>query len=163
MTTTLRSFGPQVFSITITGLKPDTEHKFYLLDKDVTSDCAPLTGTNVSSLFGYKLSSLLSLTSSKVQQIRSSYQVGSPLISGVNGKLEFYYFFSPSNSPYQLDGYSGSGSSKYAKAKIPESPQKVYVKSLDGMSYAEAEIQVKTKTTTKTAYRQRGGDNGRNV
>lgn len=144
---TIRTFGPQVFFISITGLKPDTEHKFYLLDKDVTVDCAPITGTNVTSLFGYKLSSLLSLTSSKIQNIRTSYTIGSPLISGINGKLEFYYFFSPTNSPYQLDGKS--------QAKIPESPQKVYVKSLDGNSYAESSIEVKTKTVTNTVYRTR--------
>lgn len=144
----IRSFGPQSFLITITGLKPDTEHKFYLLDKDVTSDCAPITGTTASSLFGYELSSLLSLTSTKVQQIRSSYTVGSPLISGSNGKLEFYYFFSPTNSPYELDDYVGTGSERYATAKIPESPQKVYVKSIDGNSYAESSIEVKTKTVT---------------
>ena len=142
-------FGPQVFNINISGLKPDTLHKVYLLDKEVTEDCAPLTGTNVNSLFGYNLSSLLSLTSNKVQSIRTSYNIGSNLISGINGKLEFYYFFSPENSPYQIDGYSGSGtSSKYPRAIIPESPQKLTVKSLHGNSLAEASIEVKIKTKT---------------
>lgn len=155
----IRLFGPQVFFITVTGLKPDTEHKLYLLDKDVTSDCAPITGTNVSSLFGYELSSLLSLTSSKIQKIRSSYQIGSSLISSINGKLEFYYFFSPENSPYEIGGYSGTGASTYAQANIPLGVQKVYIKSLDGSSYAEASIETKKSESEldQEKYEGRGG------
>lgn len=106
--------GPQIFRVTCTGMKPNTLHNAYLVDRIVSVDCAPLT----------------------------NYNWGNPLISDINGVLIFDYKFNPVNSPYQTSTYN-SGSSSGTVAIIPAGNQKFHVTSGDGNSYAQNYIQQK--------------------
>lgn len=105
--------GPQVFRVVCTGLKPSTLHQAYLINKLVSSDCAPLY----------------------------NYNYGAQLISDNRGNLSFDYKFNPSNSPYST--YTSTEVTGGVVAVIPVGNQKFSVSSADGNSTAYNYIQQK--------------------
>ena len=126
------------FTVNVSGLKPETEHRFYLLDKDVTSDCVPITpGTFVSN-------TKHSYNKSGIQLSIAQPVLGEKLVSSGNGKLSFEYYFKPENSPFQVKNNKNKG----PYVSLPAGNQKVYVKSDDGFSYAESAIKVTIDTKT---------------
>jgi hypothetical protein len=133
------------FNVNVSGLKPDTIHRFYLVDKDVTSDCVPLRVSNQSSN-----------TSSKYNTENISFPLaifGSQLISNSNGKLEFEYYFKPENSPFTVKQSKKKG----PYVTLPIKNQRVYVKSEDGFSFAETEIKVKIENSSNSVSSFGGG------
>lgn len=142
---------PTKFKISVTGLRPTTLHMFYLIDKDVTSDCVPLSGISIEQTKSY-LNEFYAkgiYDSTDLTRIRTQYGFGSSLISDPNGKLEFYYFFNPLNAPYESKEINSSEyttnytASRGIYSKIPLSSQRIYIRSTDGFSKAESSIQVK--------------------
>ncbi len=119
---TVIGVGQQVFRCTCWGLKPNTLHKSYLLTKEVSADCAPISNT---------------------QQSNASYTYGASLISNSEGKLVFDFRFIPQNSPYPTRKVLNSDS--YV-AIIPFGQQTFKVSSLDGSSTAQSFITSKQTT-----------------
>lgn len=128
------------FNVNVSGLKPDTIHRFYLVDKDVTVDCVPLTSATQASNTASKYN--VGGTAPASQPV-----FGGQLISNSNGKLSFEYYFKPENSPFDVKQSKKNG----PYVSLPIKNQRVYVKSEDGFSYAESEIRI--TATVKTVRR----------
>lgn len=142
---------PMKFKISVNGLRPTTLHKFYLIDKDVTSDCIPLSGISIEQTQSY-LNEFYQkgiYDSTDLTRIKSNYSFDGSLITDPYGKIEFYYFFNPLNSPYESKQLNNSRyittytSQQGIYAKIPMQNQHIYIRSNDGFSKASSIIEVK--------------------
>lgn len=116
------------------GLKPNTLHKAYLVDKDVSEDCAPIVGSSTSP------ASNATTYASKTDQGGMTYSYGTPLISDAAGNLVFDYHFRPENSPYEVYNLKDL---KTTVAIIPFEDQLFKVSNADGTSYAQTYIESK--------------------
>ena len=108
--------GAQTFKVTCTGLKPNTLHKAFLLNLDVSINCAPIANNG---------------------NIASPYTYGANLVSDSTGFLQFGYAFVPQNSPFQTQVIA---SSNQTIAIIPVGNQTFKVSSVDGSSRAQSFI-----------------------
>jgi hypothetical protein len=118
-TTVVVGVSAQVFRCVATGLRPNTLHKAYLVNTDVSANCAPIPANGSTT---------------------TTYSYGAPLVTDSKGRLTFDYAFTPTNSPYQTQFISQANATI---AIIPAGNQAFKVQSTDGNSHASSFIQSK--------------------
>lgn len=116
------------------GLKPGTLHKAYLLQRDVSADCAPIVGSSTSPATNAPS------YNSNTDQGGKTYSYGTPLVSDAAGNLVFDYHFKPENSPYEVKKLVDLNK---VIAIIPYGQQMFKVSNADGTSYAQTYIESK--------------------
>lgn len=116
------------------GLKPGTLHKAYLLQRDVSADCAPIVGSSTSPAANAPS------YNSNTTQGGKTYSYGTPLVSDAAGNLVFDYHFRPENSPYEVKKLVDLNK---VIAIIPYGQQMFKVSNADGTSYAQTYIESK--------------------
>jgi hypothetical protein len=97
----------QVFTVTCTGMKPNTVHKFYYEGQDLSSDCLPV----------YPKPNLATI------------QQGAPLLTDASGKIEFKFFYTVKIEK-QVDAanktkYELAGDKKFSLEAVNSSASKI--------------------------------------
>lgn len=122
-TTTFIGVSDSTFNVQCWGLKPKTLHYAYLVDRDVSADCAPLLGFLEPGTINV---------------------YGSPLVSDADGKLTFLFHFRPEASPFTTKYLQEVGRTV---AIIPFGQHMFRISSTDGRSKAYSFIESKSTAT----------------